>query len=302
MRKDNDNGAIAAPATTPMKYFGAHVSIAGGVHNAPLAAAAIGADGFALFTKNQRQWIAPPICAEEAAAFARNCRDAGIAPAAILPHDSYLINLGNPDGDKRRKALGAFIEELRRVEALGLSMLNFHPGSGLGADRDLTLRNIADAVREAIDSTPSACAVIENTAGQGSVAGNSLDELARLLELVDRPQRCGVCIDTCHAWAAGIPLADDDGYDRFWRRFEQLIGFEKLRGMHLNDAKAGCGSHLDRHAPLGEGMIGWGLFARLAADPRIDNVPMILETPEPEKWPDEIARLKQAAKIAAKGE
>ncbi len=279
-----------------MKFLGPHVSCAGGLYNAPDNAAAVGASGFALFTKNQRQWIAPALTDDEIARFRTHCERAGIPQHAILPHDSYLINLGNPDEEKRANARRAFTEELRRVEALGLTMLNFHPGSGLGADRHETLRNIARCVQQSIDETEHAIAVIENTAGQGNVAGASLEELAELIALIDRPARVGICIDTCHAWTAGIALNNEDGYEAFWQEFESRIGMNFLRGMHLNDAKAGCGSHLDRHETLGAGKIGWWLFERLVADPRIDDIPMILETPNPDKWADEIAHLKSVMK------
>ena len=276
-----------------MKYFGPHVSIAGGLFNAPDRAAALGATGFALFTKNQRQWMAPPLSDEECAAFREHCAARGYAPSAILPHDSYLINLGNPDAEKRRKATQAFTAELKRVEALGLTMLNFHPGSGLGeTDTEATLRNIADGIRQALAETGSAVAVIENTAGQGNVAGRSLEELQRLLELVDSPDRSGVCLDTCHAYAGGYDLASEEGYAQFFGEFERRIGFANLRGMHLNDTLSAQGSHLDRHAPLGTGLLGKDLFRRLAADARLDGIPMILETPDEALWPQEVEFLK----------
>ena len=279
-----------------MKYFGPHVSIAGGLFNAPDRAAALGATGFALFTKNQRQWMAPPLSDEECAAFKERCAAHGYTPAAILPHDSYLINLGNPDAEKRRKATAAFTAELKRVEALGLSMLNFHPGSGLNeTDTETTLLHIAEGIRAALSETRSAVAVIENTAGQGSVTGRSLEELQRLLELVDSPDRCGVCIDTCHADAAGYALASEEGYTRFFEEFGRRIGFKNLRGMHLNDAKAETGSHLDRHAPLGQGTLGKDLFRRLAQDDRLDGIPMILETPDETLWAQETAFLKESS-------
>jgi deoxyribonuclease-4 len=203
--------------------------------------------------------------------------------------------LGNPSPEKRKNATAAFVAELQRVEKLGLKYLNFHPGSGLGADLQDTLKAIAECIRQALAETTTVIPVIENTAGQGNCAGKSLEELQRLLELVS-DERCAVCIDTCHAYAAGIDLATPEGYTAFWDEFANRIGFERLRGMHLNDTKSALGSHLDRHAPLGEGNLGWTLFERLASDPRLDGFPMVVETPEPEKWPAEIARLKETAK------
>jgi len=279
-----------------MKYIGAHVSIAGGVANAPVNAAAIGATAFALFTKNQRQWKAAPVTPEEGVAFREACAARGFAAAAILPHDSYLINLAQPDPEKRRAAVDAFTAELVRCRALGLDKLNFHPGSHLGKlDDDAGIRAIAEGVRAALDETEGVCAVFENTAGQGSTLGRSLEELAALLEATGRPGRVGVCLDSCHASAAGYDLATDEGIEEFLARFEALIGFGQLRGMHFNDAKGPIGSRLDRHAPLGDGTLGWKFFARVMGDPRFDGIPLILETPEPERWPEEIAELRRLA-------
>jgi len=280
-----------------MKYFGAHVSISGGVANAPLNAAMIGATAFAMFTKNQRQWRAAPLAPEEIAAFKANCRAHGFAADRILPHDSYLINLGQPDPDKHRNATEAFTDEMRRCEALGLVKLNFHPGSHLNLIAlDDCLRRIAAGVRAALDATEKVHAVIENTAGQGSNVGFALEHLARLIELLGGDGRVGVCIDTCHSYAAGYDLGTADGYEAFWTRFGSLIGFDRLEGMHLNDAKAGRDSHLDRHESLGQGTLGWELFARIARDPRLDDIPLVLETPDDTLWATEIARLKELAK------
>ena len=279
-----------------MKYIGAHVSIAGGVENAPLRARELEAGAFALFTKNQLQWNAPPISAESAAAFRANCAAGGYEPGMILAHDSYLINLAQPDAAKRKAAIDAFKDELERCRVLGLDRLNFHPGSHLGkVDDDAGLRLIAGSVREALDRVPEVTAVFENTAGQGSNLGYSFEQLARMLELTDRPGRVGVCIDTCHATAAGYDLRDEEAYCKTWERFASLIGFEYLRGMHLNDAKNELGSRVDRHASLGEGTLGWRLFERIMTDPRFDGIPLILETPDESKWAAEIARLKELA-------
>ncbi len=277
-----------------MKYFGAHVSIAGGLFQAADRAKELSATGFAMFTKNQRQWRAPAITDAEAETFQTHLANAQIPPEGVLPHDSYLINLGNPDPEKRKNATEAFVAELQRVEKLGLKYLNFHPGSGLGADLQDTLKVIAECIRQALTETSTVIPVIENTAGQGNCAGKNLEELQRLLELVNS-DRCGICIDTCHAYAAGIDLASSEGYEAFWDEFTRRIELKRLRGMHLNDTKSALGSHLDRHAPLGEGNLGWTLFDRLAKDSRLDGFPMVVETPDPEKWPAEIARLRSIA-------
>ena len=279
-----------------MKFIGAHVSAQGGVENAPLNARAIGATAFALFVKNQRQWSAPPLSEESVMRFKKNCAECGYAPQAILPHDGYLINLGQPEPEKRRRSVEAFVDELQRCAALGLDRMNFHPGSHLrlvSEEEDIAI--IASSVREALERVPGVTAVFENTAGQGSNMGFRFEQLAAMLEKVDLPDRVGVCIDTCHAFASGYDLASPESFDRVWREFDRLIGFKYLKGMHLNDAKAGAGSHLDRHESLGQGTLGWSPFERLMKDPRFDGIPLILETVDPDLWPEEIAKLKSWA-------
>jgi len=279
-----------------MKFIGAHVSAQGGVENAPLNARAIGATAFALFVKNQRQWSAPPLSEESVMRFKKNCAECGYAPQAILPHDGYLINLGQPDPEKRRQSVEAFVDELQRCAALGLDRMNFHPGSHLrqvSEKEDIAI--ISSSVREALERVPGVTAVFENTAGQGSNMGYRFEHLAAMLEKVDLPDRVGVCIDTCHAFAAGYDLASPESFDRVWSEFDRLIGFRYLKGMHLNDAKAGVGSHLDRHESLGQGTLGWSPFERLMKDPRFDGIPLILETVDPDLWPEEIAKLKSWA-------
>ncbi|MCQ2378529.1 MAG: deoxyribonuclease IV [Victivallaceae bacterium] len=279
-----------------MKYFGAHVSTQGGLANAPRNARAVGADAFALFTKNQRQWFAPALSGEAVADFAGACKECGFSPEQILAHDSYLINLGQPDDGKRDNAIAAFTHELERCRRLGLTMLNFHPGSSLLAiDDRVCIERIALAVQQALDEVPGVTAVFENTAGQGSNLGHSFEQLAEMLEKTDRPGRTGVCIDTCHAYAAGYDLATDEGYEKTMAGFDRLIGFSLLKGMHLNDARCELGGRLDRHEGLGDGKLGWETFRRIAQDERIDNIPLILETPHPERWAGEIARLKEFA-------
>lgn len=280
-----------------MKYIGAHVSISGGVEKAPLNAAALGASAFAMFTKNQRQWSAPPCSEFSEKAFKENCAACGYSGNLILAHDSYLINLGQPDPEKRRKAIDSFINELERCRQLGIGLLNFHPGSSLkqvSDEEDILL--IAQSVKEALEAVPDVIAVFENTAGQGSNMGWNFDQLAAMIEKTQMSERCGVCLDTCHAFAAGYDIASPEGYEKFWTEFEQKIGLKFLKGMHLNDAKGVCGGRLDRHDSIGKGNIGIDTFKRLIADPRTEDIPLILETPDESIWKEEIALLKSFAK------
>ncbi len=279
-----------------MKYIGAHVSAAGGVENAPANAHGIGATGFALFTKNQRQWVAAPLTAVQIDAFRKACDKYGYTPAQILPHDSYLINLGHPEREALEKSRAAFLDEMQRCEALGLDRLNFHPGSHLqkiSPERSLDL--IAESINIALDKTRGVTAVIENTAGQGSNLGFAFEHLAYLIEWVEDKSRVGVCIDTCHAFAAGYDLRTAEACDKTFAELERVVGFGYLKGMHLNDAMKILGSHVDRHTPLGEGMIGMECFRYIMQDTRFDGIPLILETPDEQRWPEEIALLKSLA-------
>ena len=279
-----------------MKYIGAHVSAAGGVENTPANAHGIGATGFALFTKNQRQWVAAPLTAAQIDAFRKACDKYGYTPAQILPHDSYLINLGHPEREALEKSRAAFLDEMQRCEALGLDRLNFHPGSHLqkiSPERSLDL--IAESINIALDKTRGVTAVIENTAGQGSNLGFAFEHLAYLIERVEDKSRVGVCIDTCHAFAAGYDLRTAEACDKTFAELERVVGFGYLKGMHLNDAMKILGSHVDRHTPLGEGMIGMECFRYIMQDARFDGIPLILETPDEERWPEEIAMLKAFA-------
>ena len=279
-----------------MKYFGAHVSAAGGPENAPLNARRIGATGFALFTKNQRQWQAPPLGAAQIEAFRRNCEEAGYAPQSILPHDSYLINLGHPDQEGLEKSRAAFVDEMSRCEALGLDRLNFHPGSHLNRiPVDKCLDRIAESINIALDKTHGVTAVIENTAGQGSNLGFEFEHLAHVIDKVEDKSRVGFCIDTCHAFAAGYDLRTAEACDDSFARLDRIVGLKYLRGMHLNDALKVMGSRVDRHAPLGKGTLGVECFRYIARDPRFDGIPLILETPDESLWPEEIALLKRFA-------
>ena len=274
------------------KYIGAHVSASGGVENAPVNAAAIGATAFALFTKNQKQWFAKSLTDENIEKFKANCREHGYIPEQILPHDSYLINLGHPEEDGLKKSRRAFLDEMQRCEQLGITMLNFHPGSHLKKiSEDDCLQRIAESVNMALDKTKGVTAVIENTAGQGSNMGYRFEHLARIIELTDDKSRVGVCLDTCHSWAAGYDFGSEEGYEKLWKEFDDIVGLKYLKGMHLNDAKKELGSRVDRHAPIGKGFIGEQGFIRLMKDPKLNGIPMILETPEPDIWDKEIAWL-----------
>ena len=252
----------------------------------------IGAKAFALFTKNQRQWTAAPLTRESIDLFKQRCEEYGYAAKHILPHDSYLINLGNPEKEALEKSRAAFLDEMQRCEQLGLDRLNFHPGSSLKKVSDEEcLRTIAESINIALDKTQGVCAVIENTAGQGSNLGYSFEQIAYVIDRVEDKSRVGVCIDTCHAFAAGYDLKSESGFGETFEHFEEVIGFKYLKGMHLNDSKKGVGSHVDRHEDIGKGELGIVPFRLLMHDPRFDDLPLVLETPDEDRWAEEISML-----------
>jgi len=290
-----------------MKFVGSHVSASGGVDNAPLNAMKIGAKAFALFTKNQRQWKSKPLEEEMIASFKANLEKAGILPKHVLPHDSYLINLGHPEVEKLEKSREAFIDELERCEQLGLKLLNFHPGSHLVKvgkrdpeyhekimDAELVcLDVIADSLNLAIEATKgmNVKLVIENTAGQGTNMGYKFEHLAHIINRVEDKSRVGVCLDTCHTFTSGYDLRTREAYDKTMDEFERLVGFEYLSGMHINDSKPKLGSRVDRHHSLGEGEIGLDAFRFIMNDKRMDDIPLILETIDDSIWDREIEML-----------
>ncbi|MGJ7456796.1 deoxyribonuclease IV [Halomonas sp. MA07-2] len=276
-----------------MKYIGAHVSAAGGVDQAVHRAAEIGANAFALFTKNQRQWNAKPLEETAIAAFRSACETHGFGPGQILPHDSYLINLGHPEAEGLAKSRAAFLDEMQRCEQLGIDLLNFHPGSHLRKiSESECLARIAESINEALTHTRGVTAVIENTAGQGSNLGWRFEQLAEIIEQVEDKVRVGVCLDTCHAFAAGYDLRTAEATNAMLDEFAAVVGIEYLRGMHLNDAKSELGSRVDRHHSLGQGNIGLACFTALMRDARTDGIPLVLETIEPAIWAEEIAWLR----------
>jgi deoxyribonuclease-4 len=282
-----------------MKYIGAHVSAAGGVENVPGRAHEIGATGFALFTKNQRQWSAKPLSDENIDGFKAECKKFGYSMDSIMPHDSYLINLGHPEKAKLKKSRDAFLIELQRCELLGIKLLNFHPGSHLKkiSEQDCLAR-IAESINIALDETEFVTAVIENTAGQGTNMGFRFEHLAEIISQVDVRERVGVCIDTAHAYAAGYDISTVEGFKDTFEQFEDIVGFNMLKAMHLNDSKKELGSQVDRHESLGDGLIGWTPFKLIMQDSRFDEIPLILETPNTDRWAEEIEKLKQFAKDA----
>jgi deoxyribonuclease-4 len=279
------------------KYIGAHVSAAGGVENAPLNAHKIGATAFALFTKNQRQWKAKPLTDENISLFKKNCEKYGYKPTQILPHDSYLINLGHPEKTALQKSRDAFLDEMQRCEQLGLDRLNFHPGSHLNQiSEEECLGIIAESINLSLEKTKGVTAVIENTAGQGTNLGFSFYQLKKIIDQVEDKSRVGVCIDTAHAYSAGYDIKTKAGFEKVFQEFDEVIGFEYLRGMHLNDSKKECGSKVDRHDSLGKGTLGLEVFECIVKDDRFNGIPLILETPDTDLWAEEIELLKNLQK------
>ena len=274
------------------KFVGAHVSTSGGVQNAPLNATAIGAKAFALFTKNQRQWVAKPLDDEIITKFKTQLEKSMILPKHVLPHDSYLINLGHPDQEKREKSLNAFIDELQRCEKLGLDRLNFHPGSHLKLiSEDNCLELISKSMNEALRQTKNVSLVVENTAGQGSNLGYKMEHLGFLVDNSIDKARVGVCIDTCHLFVSGYDFRSAKTYNETMDKFDKIVGFDHLMGMHLNDSKPDLGSRVDRHHSIGEGKLGLEAFKLIMNDNRIDDIPMVLETIDESIWAQEIELL-----------
>ena len=275
-----------------MKYVGAHVSASGGVENAPLNASTIGAKAFALFTKNQRQWFSNPLSRESIKRFRENCEKLGYKPFQILPHDSYLINLGHPEQEPLEKSRTSFLDEMQRCEQLGLDRLNFHPGSHLKKiSEEECLSRIAESINIALDKTRGVIAVIENTAGQGTNMGHKFEQLKFMIDKIEDKSRVGICIDTCHAYTSGYNIKTPEGFRETFRLFEKIIGFNFLKGMHLNDSKKELASRVDRHDSIGKGLLGEDVFRMLMNDARFDNMPLILETPDESLWEAEIKNL-----------
>lgn len=274
------------------KYVGAHTSAAGGVFNAIRHAESIGARAFALFTKNQKRWEAKALDTKTIDKFKSMLETSGIAPKHVLPHDSYLINLGHPEEEKRQKSFNAFVDEVERCAQLGLDRLNFHPGSHLKQiDETVCLDRIAESMNRTLEITEGVTLVLENTAGQGSNLGWQFEQLGYIIDKVEDKTRVGVCLDTCHMFTAGYDIRTREAYDASMAAFEEAVGFEYLRGMHLNDSKPELGSRVDRHECIGEGKIGLDPFRFIMNDPRMDDIPLVLETIDESIWSEEIRLL-----------
>jgi deoxyribonuclease-4 len=262
------------------------------VENAPVNANSIGAKAFALFTKNQRQWFSNPLTRASIKLFRENCEKYDYQPFQILPHDSYLINLGHPDNEQLEKSRLSFLDEMQRCEQLGLDRLNFHPGSHLNLiSKEDCLKRIAESINITLDKTRGVTAVIENTAGQGTNLGHTFEQLREIIDNVEDKSRVGVCIDTCHAFTAGYDVKTSDGFRETFEKFSTIIGFEYLKGMHLNDSKKERATRVDRHESIGSGFLGYEAFAVLMNDPSFDDIPLILETPDESLWEAEIRKL-----------
>jgi deoxyribonuclease IV len=275
-----------------MKYFGAHVSISGGVQNAPLNAVKIGAKSFGMFSKNQRRWDAKPLDEKDIILFKENLKKSEIKPEHVLVHDSYLINLGNKDPEKNLKSYNAFIDEINRVDQLGLKLLNFHPGSHLKQfSEDDCIKLIGENLNRAVSSTKNVVLVIETTAGQGTNIGYEFEHIAKIIEIVENKQRVGVCIDTCHSFCAGYDIRTEKTYEKTFEEFDKIVGYKYLKGMHLNDSKNDLSTRKDRHESLGKGFIGEDTFKFIANDENLSNIPLILETPNSDIWNEEIKNL-----------
>ena len=280
-----------------MMYIGAHVSIAGGVQTAPQRAIDLEATALGLFTKNQRQWAAKPLDVEQIREFRDGLDRSGISQEHAVIHSSYLINIANPDPEKRLKSVAALLEECLRAEQLGLSLVNFHPGSGMGEiTDDESIDLIAQGCRAILDRTTTAVLVLECTAGQGAHVGHRFSHLGQIIRSAGSPERLRICVDSCHVFAAGYDVRKPDGYEQMMSEIEHEVGLDRLVAIHLNDSKSELGSRTDRHDQIGDGRIGLEGLANFVRDPRLADLPFVLETPDPDRWKDEIALL---AAIAA---
>jgi deoxyribonuclease-4 len=277
--------------------LGAHVPVTGGLSNAPANGDAVGAQAIQIFTRNQMQWRCRPLSDEECAAFRDARARSGVRE--VLVHGSYLVNLAGPPGDFLSKSKECFLTEMDRCHRLGIRHLVFHPGAHMGAGEAEGLRRLAGSLDEILAQTRGldVMPLLEVTAGQGSCVGHRFEHLAEVFARVKEPERLGVCLDTCHLYAAGYDIARPKGYEAALASFDRLVGRSKLRAIHLNDSKRELGSRVDRHARAGQGLLGLPTFQRILNDARLQGIPMVVETPGPlAEWKKEIHLLKGLAR------
>ncbi|MGB9823613.1 MAG: deoxyribonuclease IV [Candidatus Hydrothermia bacterium] len=266
-----------------MGILGAHISIAGGVELAPERGKSLGCESIQIFTKNQRQWFSKELTSETIETFKSNVKKHKIKKVVV--HDSYLINLAARDIELLNKSREAFIDEAKRAWLLGIPFLVFHPGSNPDLEEGIKL--IAESINETLDKIPDINLLLETTAGQGNAIGRTFEELARIMELVEKKERVGICFDTAHAFESGYDISNEEGYYKTFETFNSIIGLEKLKCFHLNDSKTPLGSNVDRHEHIGKGLLGLKAFELLLNDVRFHDHPMILETPGAEEFYEE---------------
>ncbi|MDE7427605.1 MAG: deoxyribonuclease IV [Muribaculaceae bacterium] len=274
------------------KYLGVHVESFPDVAVAPSEAAGYDAYSFSLNLVNPKDWRSNPITEDVAQLFKEQCKMYDFTSAHILPHASFIPNLASPDSRKLAFARTLMVDEFRKAALLGLTMVNFHPGAHLNQlEEEAALERISHSINYILSKTEGVCAVIENTAGQGSNLGYTLTQIGNIIAGIEDKSRVGVCIDTCHAFAAGYNLTDSLAYHEMWDEFDNCIGAGYLKGIHLNDSVRALGSRIDRHASIGKGCIGMEFFQRFMNDERFNGIPIILETPDPNNWKQEIETL-----------
>lgn len=268
-----------------MDLFGAHVSISGGIENAILSGNELQCNAIQIFSKQQLRWNAKPLLEKEIAPYRESIKKSAIK--SVIIHDSYLINLGSPDKENLIKSREAFLEEVIRAESLNAAGLVLHPGShGNKITEDECMKVIAESIAITLDKTKGFTTklFIENTAGQGNTVGYTFEQLAKIIDLVSGKDRIGVCFDTCHAFASGYEIRNEKAYEEIFRRFNDLIGLDKIHVFHINDSKRDRGTRVDRHENIGIGLMGKEPFRYLVNDIRFKNIPMILETPGGDAW------------------
>ncbi|MCX6825874.1 MAG: deoxyribonuclease IV [candidate division Zixibacteria bacterium] len=272
--------------------LGAHISIAGGIFNAPIEGKRATCDTIQIFTKSANQWKAKPLSDKEIARFFEEQKNTGVTVACA--HDSYLINLGSPDEESYKKSYDSFQIELERCHLLKISLLVMHPGSHLGNGEENGLKRIAAAFNLLFERLPDNKTVVclETTAGQGTNLGYKFDQLAQIIDLVEDKSRMGICLDTCHIFAAGYPLQSKKDYEETIRQFDRTLGLNRLKIIHINDSKKPFGSKVDRHEHIGQGEMGLESFRHILNDKRLSKIPKILETPKGEELLEDIENLR----------